>query len=280
MSADGQRLAHRLLQLRGRVDPRHLHAHRRLEHDRAGNELHVGTALPRRLGEPVSHLAARAIGDDAHRIDRLARGTRRHHHPLPGQPAVAPQQSRGMRRNGVRLTHPPGTARRPFRQRPDVGTDDGNPAPLEQRQVHLRLWMGEHLVVHGRSEQHRRRGREQQAGQCVVSQPLRHARDQLRRGGSHDHHVGLLAPAHVVERRVAIPQRHQHRPAGQCLEGHRPHEFRGRTGQHHIDPRAGFGEVPGEIAALVAGDPARHAEDDVPAGPHRHASERRRRTSL
>ena len=44
--------------------------------------------------------------------------------------------------------------------------------------------------------------------------------------------------------------------------------------------RARFGQPAGERAALIAGDPARHAENDAAAGPHGHASERRRRTSL
>src|SRR5207249_4733792 len=67
---------------------------------------------------------------------------------------------------------------------------------------------------------------------------------------------------------------------GERLEGDGPHELgRGRR-QHHVHRRPTLGEPPGERAALVARDPARHAEEDVPAGERHQPSWRRRRTSL
>src|SRR2546430_8226503 len=57
------------------------------------------------------------------------------------------------------------------------------------------------------------------------------------------------------------------------------YERGGGRGEHHVHGRSVLGEPPGQRAALVAGDPARHAQDDVPAGERHQISWRRRRTS-
>jgi hypothetical protein len=182
--------------------------------------------------------------------------------------------------DGLRLAHPARSLGRSFGQRADLGADHRHTPGAQPVEVGLGLRVGEHLVVHGRRHQHRRDGREQQGGEQIVGEALRHPRQQMGRGGRHDHEVGPLAQADVRKRPARLPDRAQHGAPGERLEGERPHEFRRALRQHDIHLRARLGEPAGQQAALIARDPARHADDDAPAGPHAHASERRRRTSL
>src|SRR5207244_9339602 len=106
------------------------------------------------------------------------------------------------------------------------------------------------------------------------------AGQEVRRGGRHDDQIGMLGEADVRERPVSLPQGGQDRAPGERLEGDCPDQL-GRGGRKdHVHRRAVLGEPPGERAALVTRDPARHAEDDVPAGERHQPSWRRRRTSL
>src|SRR6059036_247211 len=101
----------------------------------------------------------------------------------------------------------------------------------------------------------------------------------MRGGGSEDHEIGPLREADVRERTVPLPQGGQDRAPRERLEGDRSHELGGGRRQHDVHHRPVLGEPPGERAALVARDPARHAEDDVSAGERHQTSCRRRRTS-
>ena len=131
------------------------------ERDRPGDQHDVGAPLPRRLGEPVAHLAAGAIGDHPHRID-ATRGsgpavttTRR-----PASRPSAAQQARGVRAGSsparssgpaAPTAPPPGRRSRDRRSR--------RPARRSALEVRLGLRVGEHLVVHGGREEHRARSR-------------------------------------------------------------------------------------------------------------------------
>jgi len=116
--------------------------------------------------------------------------------------------------------------------------------------------------------------------QDVVRQSLRHAGDEMGGGRRHDDEIGLLRQPHVRERPAWLPEGGQHRAPGERLERDGPDELGGAPGEHDVHPGPRLNQTPGEKAALVAGDPARHAENDAAAGPHHQASERRRRTSL
>src|SRR6185437_2136412 len=121
---------------------------------------------------------------------------------------------------------------------------------------------------------------DQQRSEEVIRESLRRASEQLRRRGSHDDEIGMLGEIDVGEGAPRFPQAGDHLAAGEGLERERPHEFRGRLRHHHVHRRAVFGQTPGEDAALVTGDTARHAEYDVAAGEAHQLSDRRRRTIL
>src|SRR5206468_12592465 len=120
----------------------------------------------------------------------------------------------------------------------------------------------------------------QHGREAVVAEARRRAGQQVRGGGRDDHEVRLAREPDVRQRPVPLPQGGEHRAARERLERDWPHELGGRVGEHHVHRRSRLGQPTGERAALVARDPARHAEDDVPAGERHQPSWRRRRTSL
>src|SRR5688572_12476906 len=90
----------------------------------------------------------------------------------------------------------------------------------------------------------------------------------------------MLPEPDVRKRPAPLPEGGQDGAPCERLERQRPHELLRARGEDDIHRGTSLGKPPGEDAALIARDPARHAENDVPAGPHAQASERRRRTSL
>src|SRR5712664_1792276 len=70
--------------------------------------------------------------------------------------------------------------------------------------------------------------------------------------------AGAARTGPVRARPIRLPQGGEDRAPGERLERDRPHELRGGCGEHDVHHRAVLGEPPGEGAALVAGDPARH----------------------
>ena len=162
----------------------------------------------------------------------------------------------------------PGRSRGPLGERADLRTDDGDASRPQPLQVGLGLGAGVHLVVHRRRDQHRCGAGEQQRGEDVVGQALRHAGDEMRGGRRHDDEMGVLRQADVRERPSRLPEGGQDRAPGQRLECGGADELGGAAGEDDVHPGSGLGQAAGEQAALIAGDPARHAENDVPAAPH------------
>jgi len=147
-------------------------------------------------------------------------------------------------------------------------------------QVRLRLRPGVHLVVHGRGEKQRRRPSQKQRGQDVVGQTLSGSGNEVSGGRRHNDQVGGLAQLDMRERPAPLPEGAQNRAPGERLESDRTDKLPCPFGQYYLDLGTGFDQAPGKDAALIAGDTAGHAEYDASAGPHGHASERRRRRSL
>ena len=82
----------------------------------------------------------------------------------------------------------------------------------------------------------------------------------------------------VIQSATRLPEGLEDAATGEGLEGDGPDELGGGGRQHHIHRRSRLGQPPGDGAGFVAGDSARHAENDAPAG-EGHVSCRRRRTS-
>jgi len=192
------------------------------------------------------------------------------------------QEPLGGCHDGLRLAHAARLVTGSLGERPRFRTNEV-PAPSGERlQVGSRGGVRVHRVVHRGGHEHRASpwAREQQRRQQVVRHAHRGTGEQVRRGGRHDHQIGLLGQADVRERPIPLPEGGQDRAPGERFEGDRPDELGGGGREDDVHRRPALGQSSGEHAALVARDPARHAEDDVPAGQRHQPSWRRRRTSL
>ena len=69
----------------GGLDPLDLHADRRRQGHRPGNEGDIGPGGGERGGHSLPLLPRRAVGHDPHRVDRLVGRAGRDQRPLPGQ---------------------------------------------------------------------------------------------------------------------------------------------------------------------------------------------------
>ena len=118
------------------------------------------------------------------------------------------------------------------------------------------------------------------AGSDGSRQTLSGPGNEVCGGRRYNDQVGGLAELDMRERPAPLPEGAQNRAPGKRLESSGADKLPRPSGQHHLDLGAGLGETPGKDAALVAGDTAGHAKYDASAGPHGHASERRRRRSL
>ena len=90
---------------------------RRRQVHRAGDQDHARAASDRSLGQRVAHLAARPIGDEAHRIERLLRGAGGDQHRLAFQVPPAMEFCFAPPRRSA--ADPPAVPGRPCR-RPDT----------------------------------------------------------------------------------------------------------------------------------------------------------------
>ena len=126
--------------------------------------------------------------------------------------------------------------------------------------------MGKHLVVHRGRNQDRSLSGQQQCGEQIVGNPSCSAGDEVGGCRGDDNKIGFVTELYVGERRIAVPQRGQHRSPSQRFESYRTHELsRGRSEDHvHCGPD--FGQQPRERAGLIARYSPRHAKNDVPAG--------------
>ncbi len=199
---------------------------------------------------------------------------------MAGEKTRPARYARGVRQDGLRLTHAPRPLGRPLGERADLRADEADPAGAQPLEVRASLRVGVHLVVHRGGQKYWGGGGEKQRGEEIVREALRHPGDEVSRRRGHEHEVRPLPEPDMGERPAGLPQRAEDGAPRERLECERPHELGGALREDDVHPRARFGEPAGERATLIAGVPTRHAEDDAAAGPHAHASERRRRTSL
>ena len=174
-SAAGRGADHGRLHVGRRLDPHHV--------DRPASATASGEVVTRvtrrpapggRLGQGVALLARRPVGEEAHRVDRLAGPPGAHHHPHAAVEVAGPGPAPSAR--GPRATMVAGSASRPG---PDVARRPGGPprasttAPRAGAGV-ARLSCDRrvlpHLGVHGRADQHRGPGGQQRGGEQVVGQ--------------------------------------------------------------------------------------------------------------
>ena len=180
---------HRVLHLGRGLDRHDLDARRRGPAD-GGDEGDVGAPAGRDLGDGVALLARRAVGDDAHRVDRLAGAARGDQHPDPGEVVRAPATRVGRGGDDVGRVGEPALADVAAGEAARLGVDHVH-APAPQRgEVLLHRGVLPHLGVHRRRHEDRRPGGEQRGGEQVVGDAGGVLAEQRGGGRRDDHEVG------------------------------------------------------------------------------------------
>ena len=233
---------------------------RRDEHD-------AGAAQVGLVGHRAAHLAARAVADEAHRVDALARAA-------GGDDDLACRRAarrrcrrrRGARRGGWPRARPCG--RSPLRRRP------ARPRSVGQ---HLDAALGEHaqvldgggMLVHG--PVHRRRHDDRAAkgevdgGEQVVGHAGGHLGERVGGRRGDDHHARLPGRLDVLEPAAArLPGALvvEHRRLRDRREGERHDEALRGLGAHDQRLEAVLDEPAHQLDGLVDGDAAGDADED------------------
>ena len=150
------------------------------------------TCAPRRRASAASadaHPSRRAVADEAHGVDRLARAARRHEDVLPLQRAAAGEQIEGGGDDLVRLRHP-ADAELALRRLTLVRADEDDAATSQRFRVRTRRRVRPHARVHRRRDEHRSAVRERRLGEDVVGEAVRELRERVRRARGDDEQVG------------------------------------------------------------------------------------------
>ena len=155
---------------------------------------HRGAAVARRPRQGEAHLAARAVAEDAHRIERLAGAAGGHQAALSGQVAAPAEQHADVPDQGVRLQHaalaacPGGVA--------SAGrAGHGHAIRLQLRDVAPGGGMAPHLRLHRWRHQHRRAGAEHGEREQVVRQSVGEPGQGMGGGGRDGQQVRVPPPA-------------------------------------------------------------------------------------
>ena len=249
------------------------HAGRRAERRRAGHQRHFGAQFRQGGGDGVTLLAAGAIGQAAHRVDRLEcrpGGDDR----LPARqrpPGGARRQADDGVENGRRLGHP---ARPEFATghlavvRPHDRDAVETVESLQPLDIGLDRRMQPHPYIHGRGQQHPLVRGDQGGGGQIVGQTVRRLGDQARRRRGHDHQIG---PARQLDMAhggffFGVEKTRPHRMARQRRQRQGGDELGPGFGQDHPRLAARLGDQPHQLQRLVGGYAAADDQQDLAMG--------------
>ena len=238
------------------------------------HERHVGAPAQRGGGQRVALLARRAVGEVAHRVDRLAGPA--------GADAATRRPARSPRAPSIaerrRATIAAGSASRPTptsppASGPDSGGDHGHPPAHEGGQVLADARVLPHLGVHGRAHEHRGPGGEQGRGQAG----RRPGRPRSGRGSRRWPAPPRRGRPTGRARVCGIGEASSNRTvwAGSEASAEKvtvPTKRGGVGGEHRGDVHARVDEAPADLDRLVGGDAPGDPEDDPRAagGPLDH----------
>jgi hypothetical protein len=129
------------------------HAARRGQAHRAGHQGHIGAGFTGCARNGKTHLAARQVGDAAHRVDGLVGGAGRDQHMLAGQ-RFGRKESNHVFKNLLGLQHA-AVAGLAAGLETAAHTQHRGAIGIQLNKVALRGRMRVHLTVHGRRHQQR-----------------------------------------------------------------------------------------------------------------------------
>ncbi len=149
--------------------------------------------------------------------------------------------------------------------RPFVGADHRDPVGLQGREVPLRGRMQPHPHVHGRGDQDRQGGGEQDRRGEVRRVAGRHPGHHVGGGRRHHDGVGVAGEPDMADLGLALPveQVGMGPLARERRGGERRDEFLRRLGQQRAHRRPPVAQAPDQVERLVGGDAAADDEEDA-----------------
>ena len=186
----------------------------------SGHQRHVGAGLARRRGHREAHLSRAAVGQIAHRIERLAGRAGGDQHIETGQQARVRRRFEEARRELVRFPHA-ALADLATGLVAGGGSEHAHAAGHQGVDVRLGRLVGPHDPVHGRRQHDRRLGGEAQRREQIVGAAARQACDEVRAGRRDQHHLRPARQLDVAHGRLGrrVPQVGARRTAGNGLKG-------------------------------------------------------------
>ncbi len=167
------------------------------------HQQHSRSAPQRSFGQGVSHAAAGAVGEIAHRIDLFPRGSGRDQNGFAGQLLRSAQSFHRGRDNQVVLRQPAG-AGHAASQIAVAGLDDPHAALAQDFQIRLRGRMVPHIHVHRGRDHDRRGGRQIKRGQEIAGNALRELGENVGRGGHNQQRINRLRDRDMLDGRVDV----------------------------------------------------------------------------
>ena len=253
-----------------------LHARRIRQVDRSGHQDHLGACGRGGACDGVALLPGRAVGEIAHRIDRLVGRPGGDDHAFAGERlgARAAQQLLDRIRDLQRLGHAADPALAALGHVALIGTDHCDAVGSELREVAARRRVFPHARVHGRRDQHLFVGREQHGRGEIVGVAARHLGHEVRGGRRHDDKVGLAREADVADVELAprVEQIGERTLAGERAGGERRDELLRGPGQNAAHRGAALLEPPDQVERLVGGNAAADDQKNALAVEHRRHS--------
>ena len=164
-------------------------ARRRFERDRPGDQRHPRASFGRGGGNREALPARGAVGDHAHRIDRLVRRAGGDEDMLARQASLASRVGPSRSRIASRLGQA-ARAELAARHLALVGLDHAYAVGLAAARRCAGRGVLPHAHVHRRRDEHRLVGREQQRGREIVGDPRRHLGQQVGGRRADQHEIG------------------------------------------------------------------------------------------
>ena len=249
-----------------RLDVDALDAVGRRERDGAADQCDLRAAVTGRLGDGETHLAGRAVAQEAHRVERLVRAAGADNDAAPRKVAVGAERlPHGAEdRFGLEET---AEAHVPAREAALGGAGEADAPFAQQGDVRLRRRVRPHLRVHRRRDEYGRGRGERGERDHVVGHAVRESRDRGGAGGRDQHRSGGASERDVLFRGLRLRVEHigDDGAQRQAAKGQRRHELLCGAGENDVDEGARLRELARDVSGLVARDAAADAEDDAGA---------------
>ena len=257
--AQGQHIVQQIL--RG-LDGHHLHALGGGQLHRARHQGHLGAPAGGGLRDGVAHLAAGAVGEEAHGVHGLPGGPGGDQHPQARHILGRGEDLDTLFHDLRRLAHA-ARAHVAAGQQAPFGADGQDAAGQQNPEVFPGGDIVPHAGVHGRGDEHGRAGGQHGGGQHIVRDAMGHFGHDIGGGRGDQKQIGLLGQGHVLHL-PALGTVKGVRDAGiiaEGLKGEGRNELAGVRGHDDMHPRARFAQTGNHLAALVGRDASRDAHD-------------------